>query len=115
MDLAEPWTLLPIARQALRPGGVLIAYVPTVLQVKQFVDQARVSGFAAVQVTETLLRSWHVQGLSIRPQHRMVAHTGFVMTARRLAAEPVRRCDGAPMQSDLPDTADEEISDAGDE
>jgi len=100
MDLAEPWTLLSVAHQALRPGGVLIAYVPTVLQVKQFVDQARTSGFAAVQVTETLLRSWHVQGLSIRPEHRMVAHTGFVMTARRLAGEPVRRAAGAPPTDD---------------
>jgi tRNA (adenine57-N1/adenine58-N1)-methyltransferase len=86
IDLAEPWTLLPAAHAALRPGGVLVAYVPTVLQVKQFVDQARVSGFGAVQVIETLLREWHVSGLSIRPEHRMVAHTGFVIACRRLTA-----------------------------
>jgi tRNA (adenine57-N1/adenine58-N1)-methyltransferase catalytic subunit len=98
MDLAEPWTLLPIAHQALRPGAVLIAYVPTVLQVKQFVDQARAGSFADVQVTETLLRPWHVRGLSIRPTHRMVAHTGFVITCRRLADEPVRRQAGAPVR-----------------
>lgn len=97
MDLAEPWTLLPIAHRALRPGAVLIVYVPTVLQVKQFVDQARVSGFADVQVTETLLRPWHVRGLSIRPTHRMVAHTGFVITCRRLAGEPMRRQASAPV------------------
>jgi tRNA (adenine57-N1/adenine58-N1)-methyltransferase len=97
MDLAEPWTLLPIAHQALRPGAVLIAYVPTVLQVKQFVDQARTTGFADVQVTESLLRPWHVQGLSIRPVHRMVAHTGFVITCRRLAGERVRRSAGEPV------------------
>jgi tRNA (adenine57-N1/adenine58-N1)-methyltransferase len=83
-DLAEPWTVLGYAHAALRPGGVLTAYVPTVLQVKQFVDRARVSGFGAVAVTETLLRGWHVGGLSIRPEHRMVAHTGFVITCRRL-------------------------------
>ena len=88
IDLAEPWTLLPAAQQALRAGAVLIVYVPTVLQVKQFVDQARLSGFGAVQVTETLLRPWHVRGLSIRPEHRMVAHTGFVITCRRLVETP---------------------------
>lgn len=90
MDLAEPWTLLAVAYQALRPGAVLIVYVPTVLQVKQFVDQAREAGFGAVQVTETLLRPWHVRGLSIRPEHRMVAHTGFVIVCRRLAVAPGR-------------------------
>jgi tRNA (adenine57-N1/adenine58-N1)-methyltransferase catalytic subunit len=91
LDLAEPWRLLPDAYTALAPGAVLIVYVPTVLQVKQFVDQARCAGFGAVQVTETLLRPWHVRGLSIRPTHRMVAHTGFVITSRRLAGEPVSR------------------------
>src|SRR5262249_32169633 len=85
IDLAEPWTLLSAAWQTLRAGAVLTAYVPTVLQVKQFVDQARTGGFGAVQVTETLLRPWHVGGLSIRPVHRMVAHTGFVITCRRMA------------------------------
>lgn len=85
MDIAEPWTLLAPAAQALRPGGALIAYVPTALQVKQFVDAARTSGFAAVQAMETLLRFWHVKGLSVRPEHRMIGHTGFVVVARRIA------------------------------
>jgi tRNA (adenine57-N1/adenine58-N1)-methyltransferase len=85
MDLAEPWTFLPVALEALRPGAVLIAYVPTVLQIKQFVDHARSNGFGAVQTIETLVRSWHVKGLSIRPEHRMIGHTGFIVTARRLA------------------------------
>jgi tRNA (adenine57-N1/adenine58-N1)-methyltransferase len=93
IDLAEPWVLLASAHQALRPGAVLTVYVPTVLQVKQFVDLARTAGFGAVQVSETLLRPWHVQGLSIRPQHRMVAHTGFLITCRRLAAAPTQRAD----------------------
>src|SRR5262249_24731062 len=77
VDLAEPWRVLPAAAAALRPGGVLIVWVPTVLQVKQFVDEARRGGFGAVQVMETLQRFWYVRGLSIRPDHRMVAHTGF--------------------------------------
>jgi tRNA (adenine57-N1/adenine58-N1)-methyltransferase len=87
IDLAEPWTLLAAAHLALRPGGVLIAYVPTVMQIKQFVDTARTAGFGAVEVTETLLRPWHVSGLSIRPVHRMVAHTGFVIISRRLVTD----------------------------
>ena len=70
---------------------MLIAYVPTVMQIKQFVDQARTAGFGAVQVTETLLRPWHVSGLSIRPVHRMVAHTGFVIICRRLVTDGSRR------------------------
>jgi tRNA (adenine57-N1/adenine58-N1)-methyltransferase len=113
MDLAEPWTLLPAAHAALRPGAVLIVYVPTVLQVKQFVDQARGAGFGAVQVTETLLRPWHVHGLSIRPEHRMVAHTGFVIVCRRLAGAPLRRCAGAPVQpeSDGPVDRDPDADD----
>ncbi len=85
IDLPEPWRLLPEAWRALKPGAVLVAYVPTVLQMKQFVDQARVSGFTAVEAMENLLRGWHVEGPSVRPDHRMVAHTGFVITARRLA------------------------------
>lgn len=85
MDLAEPWTLLGQASESLRPGGVLIAYVPTVLQLKQFVDHARVSGFGAVHAMETMIRTWHIRGLSVRPDHRMIGHTGFVITCRKLA------------------------------
>jgi tRNA (adenine57-N1/adenine58-N1)-methyltransferase len=85
-DIAEPWGLLPGAATALRPGGVLVAYVPTVLQVKNLVDSLRAHGsFAAAQSFETLTRFWHVKQLSVRPQHRMVAHTGFIVTARRVA------------------------------
>ncbi len=87
IDIAEPWLLLPAAREALRPGAVLIAYVPTVLQVKQFVDHARAGGFGAVQSMETFVRFWHVRGLSIRPEHRMIGHTGFIITCRRLAED----------------------------
>jgi tRNA (adenine57-N1/adenine58-N1)-methyltransferase catalytic subunit len=87
IDLAEPWSLLGEATAALRPGGVLIAYVPTVLQLKPFVDQARANGFGAVQTIETFFRAWHVRGLSVRPQHRMIGHTGFIITCRRLAGE----------------------------
>jgi tRNA (adenine57-N1/adenine58-N1)-methyltransferase len=114
MDLAEPWTLLAVAHQALRPGAVLTVYVPTVLQVKQFVDQARTSGFGAVQVSETLLRHWHVSGLSIRPEHRMVAHTGFVITCRRLVGAPARECHETPASDATDDHVDAADSDLGD-
>ena len=85
IDLPEPWRVLDDAWNALRPGGVLVAYVPTVMQIKHFVDRARTSGFAAIEAIESMLRGWHIEGQSIRPEHRMVAHTGFVITARRLA------------------------------
>jgi len=93
IDIAEPWTLLPVAARALRPGGVLIAYVPTALQLKQFVEQARHMEFGAIKSLETMLRFWHVKGLSVRPEHRMVGHTGFIICARHLAPgdSPVER------------------------
>lgn len=89
IDLPEPWRLLESAAQALRPGGVLISYLPTVLQVKELADHVRQgSDFGALQVFEVLQRFWHVEQRSLRPEHRMVAHTGFVVTARRLASLP---------------------------
>ncbi len=86
IDLAEPWRLLATAAEALRPGAVLTGFVPTALQVKQLVDELRASGaFGVVETIETLLRFWHVRERSVRPAHRMVAHTGFLVFARRLA------------------------------
>jgi tRNA (adenine57-N1/adenine58-N1)-methyltransferase len=86
IDLAEPWTLLDQAASALRPGGVLTAFVPTALQIKQHVDAlASHPCFDAIEAFETLLRFWHVGARSLRPEHRMVAHTGFLVIARRLA------------------------------
>jgi tRNA (adenine57-N1/adenine58-N1)-methyltransferase len=86
VDLAEPWRLLDRVAEALRPGGVLTAFVPTALQVKECVDGLRAhGGFAAVEMLETLTRFWHVRDRSLRPEHRMVAHTGFLVFARRLA------------------------------
>lgn len=86
VDLAEPWRLLDAAAAALRPGAVITGFVPTVLQVKAFVDALRAHGsFGAVETLETLVRFWHVGERSIRPMHRMVAHTGFLIFGRRLA------------------------------
>jgi len=86
LDLAEPWQLLPQIAAALRPGGLVVGYVPTALQVKEWVDGLRSHGFGAVQTIETLLRFWHVKARSVRPEHRMVAHTGFIVVARKLVA-----------------------------
>jgi tRNA (adenine57-N1/adenine58-N1)-methyltransferase len=65
----------------------LLCYLPTVLQVKSLVDALRDDQrFACIETMETLMRFWHFKGMSARPQHRMVAHTGFLTAARRLAA-----------------------------
>jgi tRNA (adenine57-N1/adenine58-N1)-methyltransferase len=88
LDLPEPWHVIERAWSALRPGGIFLSYLPTVIQVKTVVDSLREhGGFACVETMETLMRFWHVKGMSIRPEHRMVAHTGFITVARRLAAK----------------------------
>ena len=86
LDVAEPGRALPAAARALRPGAVLVCYVPTALQLKDTVDALQQSrDFAQVECFETLLRHWQVKGLSVRPLHRMVAHSAFIIVARRLA------------------------------
>ncbi len=86
VDVPEPWKLVDQAAACLRPGGVLVSFIPTVLQLKAIHDALLSQGsFALIEAVETLERSWHVEGQSIRPQHRMVAHTGFVVSARKMA------------------------------
>jgi tRNA (adenine57-N1/adenine58-N1)-methyltransferase len=86
LDLPEPWQVIAPTWKALRPGGILLCYLPTVPQVKSLVDALREDKrFACIETSETLMRFWHIKGMSVRPQHRMVAHTGFITTARRLA------------------------------
>ncbi len=86
LDLPEPWRVLEPAIGALRPGGILLSYLPTTVQVQQTVEALRLSrAFALLETVEALVRPWHVEGQSVRPAHRMVAHTGFLITARRLA------------------------------
>jgi tRNA (adenine57-N1/adenine58-N1)-methyltransferase catalytic subunit len=94
LDLPEPGRAMKIAAQALRPGGVIVSYVPTALQLKDTVEALQHSGdFAEIESFETLMRHWQVKGLSVRPVHRMVAHSAFIIIARRLArsviTEPV--------------------------
>jgi tRNA (adenine57-N1/adenine58-N1)-methyltransferase len=86
LDLPEPWRVIEGAWKALKPGGVFLSYLPTVIQVKSLVDALRDDKrFACIETTETLMRFWHIKGMSARPQHRMIAHTGFLTSARRLA------------------------------
>ena len=85
--MAEPWRAIPTATAAMRPGGIFCSYVPTVPQVSTVTEALRRASFADVATTETLVRAWHVEGPSVRPDHRMVAHTGFITTARFLGPE----------------------------
>lgn len=87
LDLPEPWRVVKHAEQALHAGGILLAYLPTILQVARLREELDESGFGMVQTLEVLNRGWHIEGQSVRPDHRMVAHTGFLTVARLLSAE----------------------------
>jgi tRNA (adenine57-N1/adenine58-N1)-methyltransferase catalytic subunit len=84
LDLPEPWRLVKAAEEALRPGGILVSYLPTIGQVSTLRDALDRSGFGMAETVEVLQRGWHVEGQSVRPDHRMVAHTGFLTSARLL-------------------------------
>jgi tRNA (adenine57-N1/adenine58-N1)-methyltransferase len=96
LDMLAPWEVLPTVAGALVPGGVVCAYVATTTQLSRVVEDLRAhGGFTEPAASETLLRTWHVEGLAVRPDHRMVGHTGFLVVSRRLApgvtAPPPRR------------------------
>jgi tRNA (adenine57-N1/adenine58-N1)-methyltransferase catalytic subunit len=86
LDMLHPWEPLPTVSATLVPGGVLTVYVATTTQLSRSAEALREAGcYTEPQTWETLHRLWHVVGLSVRPEHRMVAHTAFLLTARRLA------------------------------
>jgi tRNA (adenine57-N1/adenine58-N1)-methyltransferase len=85
LDVPEPWVPLGPLRPALEPGAVLCAYLPTTVQVQQLVLALERAGYLHVDTIETLQRGWHVTDRSVRPDHRMVAHTGFLSIARRMS------------------------------
>ena len=95
LDMLAPWEVLDAVSDAMVPGGVLVAYVATTTQLARVVEAVREHGtFAEPAAWESLTRPWHVEGLAVRPNHRMVGHTGFLVTARRLAdgvTPPLRR------------------------
>ncbi|MCU1546465.1 MAG: SAM-dependent methyltransferase [Homoserinimonas sp.] len=86
LDMLAPWECLDVCAAALTPGGVLLCYIATVTQLSRVAEAIRSTGmFTDPSSSETMVRGWHVEGLAVRPDHRMVAHTGFLLTARRLA------------------------------
>ena len=86
LDMLAPWDCLAAAADALRPGGIVCAYVATTTQLSRFVETVRVHGvFTEPQAWESLVRDWHVEGLAVRPGHKMIGHTAFLVTARRMA------------------------------
>lgn len=86
LDMLAPWECVASVAAALRPGGVLLAYVATATQLSRFAEELRNhGGFTDPRSWESMVRGWHVEGLAVRPDHRMVAHTGFLCSARRLA------------------------------
>jgi tRNA (adenine57-N1/adenine58-N1)-methyltransferase len=87
LDMPEPHKVVPAASEALRPGGILLAYLPTINQtalLRQALDDPG-APFGLAETQEIIRRTWHVEARSVRPDHRMVGHTGFLTTARRLA------------------------------
>jgi tRNA (adenine57-N1/adenine58-N1)-methyltransferase catalytic subunit len=96
LDMLAPWENVAAAARVLIPGGLVCCYVATTTQLSRVVEELRAhGGFFEPAAWETLYRGWHVDGLAVRPDHRMIAHTGFLVTARRLAggvtAPPRRR------------------------
>ena len=86
LDMLAPWECLDAAADALRPGGIVCAYVATTTQLSRFVETVRLhGGFTEPQPWESLVRDWHVEGLAVRPGHKMIGHTAFLVTARRMA------------------------------
>jgi tRNA (adenine57-N1/adenine58-N1)-methyltransferase len=100
LDMLAPWDCLEAAAGALRPGGIVCAYVATTTQLSRFVETVRVhGGFTEPQAWESLVRDWHVEGLAVRPGHKMIGHTAFLVTARRMAPgqrAPLKRRRPAP-------------------
>ncbi len=84
LDLPEPWQVVPHAMEALRPGGILVAYLPSIVQVAQLREAIASRQWNGTRTLEVLHRGWYVEGNAVRPDHRMVAHTGFLTVSRFL-------------------------------
>ncbi|BCJ35613.1 transposase [Actinocatenispora thailandica] len=95
LDMLTPWEMLPMVKRSLLPGGVLVGYVATTPQLSELVEALREDGgFTEPHAWESMVRDWHAEGLAVRPEHRMIAHTAFLVTTRRLAdgvVAPARR------------------------
>lgn len=95
LDMLAPWECVALADAVLHSGGVLLAYVATTTQLSAMAEAIKESGrFTEPESSEALIRQWHHEGLAVRPVHRMIGHTGFLIQARRLApgvTAPLRR------------------------
>ncbi len=86
LDMLAPWECIAEVEKALKPGGLVICYVATATQLSRVAEEIKATGrFTSVVAFETLVRPWHLEGLAVRPEHRMISHTGFLLTARKLA------------------------------
>ena len=118
LDVPEPWQAAPGIGDALVMGGILLSFVPTILQVQRLVLDLEEDGrFQIIESMETLLRTWHVTKRSVRPDHRMIAHSGFLTTAVRCEPRPQGRVqqDNDPPKEDLAEEPEEAGSDGRDE
>lgn len=108
LDMLSPWEVLPAVAAALTPGGVFIGYVATTTQLSRLVEALRSQdGFTEPAAWESMVRNWHVVGLAVRPDHRMIGHTAFLVTARRLApgvSAPIRQRRPAKTPEDTVET-----------
>ena len=104
LDMLAPWECVDAIADVLVAGGVLCCYVATTTQLARTVETIRAhGGFTEPASWESMIRTWHVEGLAVRPDHRMIGHTGFLVTSRRLApgtVAPARRRRPAPAAQD---------------
>jgi tRNA (adenine57-N1/adenine58-N1)-methyltransferase catalytic subunit len=108
LDMLAPWECIEASAAALTPGGVLVCYVATVTQLSRTAEAIRATGqFTAPESSETMVRTWHVEGLAVRPDHRMIGHTGFLLAARRLA--PGARLPEVARRASKSDYSDEDV------
>ncbi|NDB18593.1 MAG: hypothetical protein EB027_04930 [Actinobacteria bacterium] len=109
-DMLAPWECIETARHAVRPGGTLVVYVATTTQMSRLVEDLRTAAcWREPEASELMLRGWHLEGLAVRPNHRMNGHTGFLVSTRRLAdgVTPVRK-QSRPAKGAYPEPAQED-------
>ncbi|WP_062073323.1 tRNA (adenine-N1)-methyltransferase [Demequina sediminicola] len=115
LDMLAPWENVEAASKALTPGGVFLAYVATATQLSRLAEALRDHGeYTEPRAWETMVRTWHLEGLAVRPDHRMVGHTGFLLTSRRMAPgvhAPLRK--RRPAKGSYPTEAEWEPEDLG--
>jgi tRNA (adenine57-N1/adenine58-N1)-methyltransferase len=117
LDMLAPWENLDATATVLAPGGVFLAYVATATQLSRLAEDLRADGrFAEPVAWESMVRGWHLEGLAVRPQHRMIGHTGFLLTSRRLAdgvVPPERK--RRPAKGSYPADAAEQVAEWNEE